>query len=91
MLALNRSHFEKGIWSYNCSEVLGFDHFYVQSPCDSLMEDYTEIFYAIYKWNVPSFQCKLRLRWSMSERSRSPESFLFDFDVTALTPLNALR
>jgi hypothetical protein len=22
MLALNRSHFEKGIWSYNCSEVL---------------------------------------------------------------------
>jgi hypothetical protein len=33
--------FEYGIHSNKCPEGLGFDHFYVQSPCNSLIEDYT--------------------------------------------------
>jgi hypothetical protein len=44
----------------------------VQSPCDPLIEDHTEIFYIIYKWNVPSFQCKTRLWCSNSMRQVLP-------------------
>jgi hypothetical protein len=46
--------FEYGIYSNECSEGLGFDHFYVQYPCNFPIEDYTEIFCTIYKWNISS-------------------------------------
>jgi hypothetical protein len=38
------------------SEGLGFNHFYVQSPCNPLIEDYTEIFYMIDEWDIPPIQ-----------------------------------
>jgi hypothetical protein len=41
-------------YSNKGSEGLGFDHFYMSSPCNFLIKDYTEIFYAIYKWNISS-------------------------------------
>jgi hypothetical protein len=41
-----------GVDSNKCSEGLGFSHFYVQS----LMEDYTEMFYMIDKGDIPSIQ-----------------------------------
>jgi hypothetical protein len=40
---------ENGVDSNKCSEGLGFSHFYVQSPCKSLVEDYTQTFYMIDK------------------------------------------
>jgi hypothetical protein len=36
--------FEDGIDCNKCSEGLGFNHFDVKSPCNPLIEDYTEIF-----------------------------------------------
>jgi hypothetical protein len=48
---------------YKCFQGLGVDHFYVKSPC---IKDYTEIFYFIYKANVPSIQCKMSLNQSTS-------------------------
>jgi hypothetical protein len=44
MLALKRSN--------KCSEGLGFNHFYVQSACDPLIEDYTQIFYMIDEGDI---------------------------------------
>jgi hypothetical protein len=59
----------------------------VQSPCNSLIGDYTEIFYTVYKWNVLSIQCKRVLRWSTSAREVDPLSFILTyFNVPALTP-----
>jgi hypothetical protein len=59
----------------------------VWSPCNILIEDYTEIFYIIYKWNVPSIQCKKRLRWSNSMREVDCSSLVFtDFNIPTLTP-----
>jgi hypothetical protein len=40
------------MYSNKCSQGFGFNNFYVQSPCNFLIEDYTEIFYTLYKWNV---------------------------------------
>jgi hypothetical protein len=46
-----------------------------------------QIFYAIYKYNVPSVQCKKRLRWSDSMREVDCPSLVFiDFNVPMLTP-----
>jgi hypothetical protein len=60
--------FEYGIDSNKCSEGLGFDHFYLQFPCNPLIEDYTEVFYMIHEGDVPSVQCKVSLRWSKTTR-----------------------
>jgi hypothetical protein len=54
--------FEEGVDSTKCSEGLGFNHFYVLSPCNPLIEDYTEIFYMTDEGDVPSIQCKMSLR-----------------------------
>jgi hypothetical protein len=67
MLALNRSLLNMEYILINVS----FDRFYVQSPCNFLIEHYTEIFYAIYKWNVSSIQCKMV---ENCENSKFPES-----------------
>jgi hypothetical protein len=40
--------------TFECSEVLGFNHFYMQSPCNPLIEDYTEIFYMTDEGDIPS-------------------------------------
>jgi hypothetical protein len=40
----------------------------VQSPCNPLIEDYTEIFYMIEKGDIPSIQCKMSLGGPMSMR-----------------------
>jgi hypothetical protein len=86
MLALNHSLLNR-IYSNKCSEDLGFDHFYVWSPCNFLIEDYIEIFYTIYKWNVPSIECKKRLGCSNSMREVDCPSLVFiDFNVPKLTP-----
>jgi hypothetical protein len=47
MLALNRSFLNR-----ECSLINA--HFYVISPCNFLIEDYTEIFFTVYKCNVSS-------------------------------------
>jgi hypothetical protein len=39
---------------YLCRESLGFDHFYVKSSYNFCIKDCTEIFYLIYKGNIPS-------------------------------------
>jgi hypothetical protein len=57
MLTLKRSED-----SNKCSEGLGFDHFYVPTPCNPLIEDYTEIFYMIDEGDITSIQCKMSLR-----------------------------
>jgi hypothetical protein len=45
ILALNRSLLNREYTLiYVWYEDLGFNHFYVQSPCNSLIENYTEIF-----------------------------------------------
>jgi hypothetical protein len=54
--------FEQGVHSNKCSEVLGFNYFYVQSPCNLLTEDYTQIFYMIDEGDIPSMQGKMSLR-----------------------------
>jgi hypothetical protein len=41
-----------------CSEGLGFNHFYVQSPCNPLIEDYIELFYMIDEGNVRPFNVR---------------------------------
>jgi hypothetical protein len=43
------------------SKSLGFSHFYVQSPCKPLIEDYTEKFYMIDEGDIPSIQGKMSL------------------------------
>jgi hypothetical protein len=40
---------------------LGFNHFYVQSPCGHLIGDYTEIFYLADEGAIPSIQCKMNI------------------------------
>jgi hypothetical protein len=57
----------------------------MQSPCNPLVEDYTEVFYMIQKGNVPSVQCEMSLRWYRSMREVDDPSFIFiDFNVPAL-------
>jgi hypothetical protein len=50
---------EQGIDSNKCSEGLVLSHFYVQSPYNLLIEDYTEIFYIIDEVDIPDIQCKM--------------------------------
>jgi hypothetical protein len=52
MLALSRSLLNRE-YTHKCSEGLGFDHFYVQSPSYFPIEDYTRMFYT-NKWNISS-------------------------------------
>jgi hypothetical protein len=79
--------FEYKIYFNKCSEGLDFNHFYVWSPCNFLIKDYTEIFYTIYKYNVLSIQCKKRLRWSNLMREVDCLNLVFtDFNVPTLTP-----
>jgi hypothetical protein len=40
----------------------------MQSPCNPLIEDYTEIFYVIDEGDIPSIQCKMSLRGPKSIR-----------------------
>jgi hypothetical protein len=87
MLALNRSILNREYNLINVLKALAFDHFYVQSPCNPLIEDYTEIFYTIYKWNISSIQCEMRHRWMTTAREVDPVSLIFiNFDIPALTP-----
>jgi hypothetical protein len=57
----------------------------MQSPCEPLVEDYTEVFYMIHEGDVPSIQCEVNLRWSKSVREvDSPNYTFIDFNVPAL-------
>jgi hypothetical protein len=86
MLVLNFSHLYRAYTVINFLKAFGLI-ISLWSPCNFLIEYYTEIFYAIYKWNVPSIQCKKRLRWSNSMREvDSPSIVLIDFNVPMLTP-----
>jgi hypothetical protein len=68
-------------------EGLGFNHFYVQSPCNHLIEDYTEIFYMIDKGYIQSNQCKMSLRGPKSMRKVDGLSLtIINFFVPTLTP-----
>jgi hypothetical protein len=73
---------------YNkCFEGLGFNHFYVQSPCNHPMEDYAEILYMIDKEDIPSIQYKMNVRASASRRKVGGLNFIFtDVYVPPLTP-----
>jgi hypothetical protein len=50
----------------NNSEGLGFNHFCVQSPCNPLIENYTQIFHMVDEGDILSIQCKMNLRWPKS-------------------------
>jgi hypothetical protein len=66
---------------------LGFNHFYVQSPCDPLIEDYTEIFYITDKRDISSIHSKMSLGGPRSMRKVNGMSYIFiNFYVPALTP-----
>jgi hypothetical protein len=72
--------------SNNSSEGLGFSHFCVQSPCSPLIEDY-EIFYMIDEGDIPSIQCKMRIREPKFMRKVDGLSLTFiHFYVPELTP-----
>jgi hypothetical protein len=59
----------------------------VWSPCHPSVEDDTEIFDTIYKWNVPSIQLKVVPRNSSSFREVDCLTLPFiDHYVPALTP-----
>jgi hypothetical protein len=69
MLALNRSLFNKEYTLINVPKT--FASIISTSMCNLqviVIEDYTEMCYANYKWNIPSIQCKMRLRRSKSVR-----------------------
>jgi hypothetical protein len=65
---------------------LGFNHFYVQSPCNPLTEDYTEIFYMTAKGDI--------LFIEFYEKIIKPESSLilmFHFSISARFRCSFLR
>jgi hypothetical protein len=73
--------------SNKCSEGLVFNHFNVQSLCNLLIEDYTEIFYITDVGDIPSILCKMSLRRLKSMRKVDGLSLIFiEFYVPALTP-----
>jgi hypothetical protein len=79
--------FEWRVDSNKCSDGLGFSHFYVESACNPLIEDYTEIFYMIDEGDISSIQYKMSLRGPKSLRNVGGPSLIFiDFYVPALTP-----
>jgi hypothetical protein len=47
----------------------------MQSPCNPLIDDYTEIFYMIDEGDIPSIPCKMilvfDLRWVLTPRQTS--------------------
>jgi hypothetical protein len=65
--------FEYRVWPDVRAQGLGCDFLDVWSPCQPSVEDDTEMFDTVYKWDVPSIQLKVVLLFS---RSRSPESSL---------------
>jgi hypothetical protein len=68
-------------------EGLGFNHSYVQFPCNPRIEDYTDIFYVVDKGDIPSIQYKTSLTGPKSTRKVDDLSLiLIDFYVPALTP-----
>jgi hypothetical protein len=87
MLALNHSLMNRESYCSMYSEGLGSDHFYMQSPCNPLVKDYTEVFYTIHKWNILSAQCEMNFMWSKSMREVDGTSFIFiDFNVPVFIP-----
>jgi hypothetical protein len=57
----------------------------VPSPCNPLVEDYTEVLYIISKRVVLTVQCEMNLTWPNSMTEVDDPSFIFiDFQVTAL-------
>jgi hypothetical protein len=59
----------------------------MRSPCNSPIENYTDIFYIFYKEHVPSFQCRLSIDRSMSTGEVDGLRFIFiDLYVPELTP-----
>jgi hypothetical protein len=73
--------------SNKCSEDLGFNHSYVKSPCNPLIEDYTQIFHMIDEEDIPAVQYKMSLRGPRSMRNVDGLNLiLIDFYVPALTP-----
>jgi hypothetical protein len=59
----------------------------VQSLCNPLIEDYSQIFYIIEKGDIPSIQCKMSLSGLKSLRKVDGLSLIFnDLYVPALTP-----
>jgi hypothetical protein len=65
---------------------VGCNRFYVQSPCNFLIENYTEIFSTICERNISSIQCKNRFGWSNSMGEVDCLSLFFiDFYVPALS------
>jgi hypothetical protein len=61
--------------------------YYMQSPCNLLIEDYTEVFYMNDEGDVSSIQCEMSLRWSKFMREADgPSLILIDFNVPGLAP-----
>jgi hypothetical protein len=61
----------------------------VQSSCNPLIEDYTEIYYMIHKGDIPSIQytSEMSLREKKSMRKVDGLNLIFiDFYVPSLTP-----
>jgi hypothetical protein len=68
------------------SEVLGFNHICVQSPCNPLIEDCTQIFYMFDEGDNPSIRCKMSLRGPKCMRKVDGLNIiLIDFYVSVLT------
>jgi hypothetical protein len=56
-------------------------------PCNSLIEDYAQIFYMIVKGDIQSIQRKVSLRGPKSMRKEDGLSLIFiDFYVPGLIP-----
>jgi hypothetical protein len=51
----------------------------MQSACNPLVENYTEVFYMIHTDDVPSIQCELNLRWSNNKSMREVDGQSFTF------------
>jgi hypothetical protein len=59
----------------------------VQSPCNPLIEDHTQLFYIIGQGDIPSFQCKVSFQGPKSARKVDGLSLIFiDSYVPALKP-----
>jgi hypothetical protein len=78
---------EWGVDFNKCSEALGFSHFSVQSPCNPLIKDYTQIFYMIDEGDILSIHCQMNIRGSKYMRNVDDLNLvIIDFYVPALTP-----
>jgi hypothetical protein len=80
---LNRSLFNRGCILMNVLKALAS----IVSVCNLHVIFLSKIFYAIYKWNIPSIQRKKKLRLSNSMRKADCSSLLFiEFYIPAFTP-----